>query len=59
MASYVSYRYEKEWYVGMVEEVLVEENDVLVKFLHPKGPSMEPQWSRFIIGPQLRINAGC
>ena len=37
MASYVSYRYEKERYVGMVEEVLVKENDVLVKVLHPKG----------------------
>ena len=28
----------KKWYLGMAEEVSVEEKDVLVKFLHPNGP---------------------
>ena len=40
MGSYVSCLYEKEWYDGINEEVSVEENDVLVKFLHPIDPSV-------------------
>ena len=43
MASYVRCLYEKDWYVGMVEEVSVEEN-VLVKFLDPNGPSVYFHW---------------
>ena len=38
MGSYVNCLYEKEWYDGINEEVLVEENDVLVKFLHHVNP---------------------
>ena len=44
MGSYISCLYEKEWYDGIVEEVSVEENDVLVKFLHPIGPSVYLHW---------------
>ena len=44
VTSYVSCLYEKEWYVGMVEKVSVEENDALVKFLHPNGPSVYFHW---------------
>ena len=40
----VSCLYEKEGYDGIVEEVSVEENDVLVKFLHPICPSVYPHW---------------
>ena len=40
MGSYVSCLYEKEWYDGINEEVSFEENDVLVKFLHPIDPSV-------------------
>ena len=43
MGSYVSCLYEKEWY-GIVEEVSVEENYVLVKFLHLIGPSVYLHW---------------
>ena len=43
MGSYHSCLYEKEWY-GIAEEVSVEENDALVKFLHPTGPSVYHQW---------------
>ena len=45
VASYVSCLYEREWYVGKVEEVSVEENDVLVEFLHPNGLSVYFYWS--------------
>ena len=34
MGSYVICLYEREWYDGINEEVSVEENNVLVKFLH-------------------------
>ena len=44
LASYFSCLYHKEWYIGIVEEVSVEENDVLVKFLHPNGPSVSFHW---------------
>ena len=44
MGSCVSCLYEKEWYDGIVEEVSVEENDVLVKFLHPIGLSAYLNW---------------
>ena len=43
MGSYTCL-YEKEWYDGIVEEFSVEENDVLVKFLHPTGPSVYLHW---------------
>ena len=35
MDSYVNCLHEKEWYDGINEELPVEENDFLVKFLHP------------------------
>ena len=35
MDSYVICMYEREWYDGINEEVSVEENNVVVKFLHP------------------------
>ena len=44
MGSYVSCLYEKECYDGVNEEVSVEENDVLVKFLHPIDPSVYLHW---------------
>ena len=44
MGSYVSCLYEKEWYDSIVEEVSVEDNDVLVKFLYPIGPSVYLHW---------------
>ena len=40
MGSYVSCLYEKEWYDSINEVVSVEENDVLVTFLHPLDPSV-------------------
>ena len=36
--SYVSCLYQREWYDGINEEVSVEENDVLVKFLQSTDP---------------------
>ena len=37
-------RMKKKWYDGINEEVSVEENDVLVKFLHPTDPSVYLHW---------------
>ena len=34
----------KKWYDGINEEVSVEENDVLLKFLHPIDPSVYLHW---------------
>ena len=38
MGSYIRWLYQKEWYDSINEEVSVEENDVLVKFLHLINP---------------------
>ena len=40
MGSYVSCLYEKEWYDVINEEVSIEENNVLVKFLYLIDPSV-------------------
>ena len=44
MGSYVSCLYEKEWYDG-INEVSIEENNVLVKFLYLIDPSLYLHWS--------------
>ena len=44
MGSYVSCLYEKESHDGINKEVSVEENDFLVKFLHPIDPSVHLHW---------------
>ena len=44
MDSYVSCFYERESYDGINEEISVEENNVLVKFLHPIDPSVYLHW---------------
>ena len=54
MGNYVSCLYQKEWCDGVNEEVSVEENNVLVKLLHPIDPPVY-----IFIGLQLRLNAGC
>lgn len=42
--SFIACIYDNLWYFGMVSEVNVEENDVIVKFLHPHGPSPSFFW---------------
>ena len=52
MDSYVSCLYEREWYDGIDKDVSVEENDVLVKFLHPTDPSVYLHW------PAIEVKSG-
>ena len=56
MGSYVSCLYEKEWYHGINEEISVEENDVLVKFLHPIDPSVYLHWPGIDIKCWVPVN---
>ena len=56
MGSYVSCLYEKEWYDGFNEEVSVEKNDVLVKFLHPIDPSVYLHWPAIDIKCWVPVN---
>ena len=37
-------RYENDWYFGIANYVLIENNDVNVKFMHPKGPTSKFSW---------------
>ena len=52
MGSYASCLYKKQWYDG-INKVSAEENDVLLKFLHPIDPSVHLPW------PATEINSGC
>ena len=46
IGHYVACIYDKDWYIGTIEEVCDEEGDVKVNFMHPKGPG-GPQNSFF------------
>ena len=37
--------YKNNWYFGKANYVLIENNDVNVKFLRPKGPTLKFFWS--------------
>ena len=56
MGSYVSNKYENEWCDGINEEVSVEENDILVSFLHPIDPSVYLPWAAIDIKYWLPVN---
>ena len=43
-SDFVACRYYKKWWIGMVQEVCLEENDFIVSFLHPPGPCISFQW---------------
>ena len=36
--DHIACTYDNEWYIGLVEELCVEEGDLRVRFMHPKGP---------------------
>ena len=36
--------YENDWYFGLANYVSVENNDVNVSFMHPKGPATKFFW---------------
>ena len=55
MGSCVSYLYEKGWYDGINEEVSVEENHVLMKFLHPNDPSVYLHWSAIPVNHEIQL----
>ena len=56
MGSYVSFPYEKKWYDGINEEVSVEENNVLLKFLHPIDPSVYLHWPSIDVKCWVPVN---
>ena len=49
-------RMKKKWYDGINEEVSVEENDVLVKFLHPIDPSVYLHWPAIDVKCWVLVN---
>ena len=58
MGSYVICMYEREWYDGINEEVSVEENSVVVKFLHPIDPSVYLHWPAIKVKCWVPVNLG-
>jgi hypothetical protein len=45
--DYVSCMYDNIWWIGLVQEIDIDEGDMHVKFMHPHGPSSSFIWSRF------------
>ena len=45
-ASYVGCLYNQHWYIGLAQDLSAENNDVSVKFMHPKGPSKAFFWPK-------------
>jgi hypothetical protein len=46
--QYVAAMYDEDWYVGIIEEVCLDHNDALIKFMHPKGPTRSLSWPRHV-----------
>ena len=44
--SFYACQYENGWRLGMTSFVLMENQDLNIKFLHPKGPAVEFFWPR-------------
>ena len=38
--------YEKQWFVGLILDVSIENQDVLIKFMCPSGPRLSLKWPR-------------
>ena len=58
MGSYVSCLYQREWYDHINEEVSAEENNVLVKLLHPIDPSVYLHWPATEVKCWVPVNHG-
>ena len=44
IGDYVACTYEFEWYASIILDISIDNDDVYVKFMYPKGPSMHFKW---------------
>ena len=44
IGDYVACTYDFDWYAGIILDISIDNGDVYVKFIHPKGPSMLFKW---------------
>ena len=42
--KFVAAIYDKKWYIGIVDSIVEETEDVLIKFMHPCGPAKSFNW---------------
>ncbi|XP_065679120.1 uncharacterized protein LOC124814871 [Hydra vulgaris] len=42
--DYACVSYEQKWWIGVIEDINLEEKDVLVKFMCPNGPARSFKW---------------
>ncbi len=42
--EFIACQYDSFWWVGLVQEIDQEQEDILVKFMHPHGPSLYFTW---------------
>ena len=45
VGSYIGCLYDRQWYDGLVQDLSFQQNDVNVKFMHPKGPAKASFWA--------------
>ena len=44
IGDYVACTYDFDWYAGIILDISIDNGDVYVKFMHPKGSSMLFKW---------------
>ena len=42
--EFIACQYDSFWWIGLVKEIGHEQGDILVKFMHPHGPSRTFKW---------------
>ena len=45
IGDYVACTCDFDWYAGIILDISIDNGDVYVKFMYPKGPSMFFKWS--------------
>ena len=44
--EFVACKYDKLWWIGVIEEINDEKKDFKVNFLHPPGPTRNFHWPK-------------
>ena len=44
VGTYIACIYEKDWFIGVVNNISMPNNDAEIRFMHPKGPSAFFKW---------------
>jgi len=46
VSTFVAIVYDNNWFIALIQDILVENKDILVKFMSPSGPAPLFKWPR-------------